>query len=108
MPAYSRSRSGPFVLHFQLQGFCNALRFALQCGQQPEAATFLLFAKLHEEWRRQATGRQVEDFPVLDPNASAADLLVVAETLLASSLAFLTPEQIDEKRAAFGFAATGN
>lgn len=104
-PIYRRSRSGPFVLHFQLQGFCNALRLALQCGHKPGATSFQVFAKLHTEWRNQATGRQIEDFPELDANASAADLLVVAETLLASSLAFLTPEQISEKRSAFGFAA---
>jgi len=58
-----------------------------------------MFAKI-------ASGPVVEFFPDIDEQTTPADILMIAEVLRASILAFLSPEEFENRREAFGFGST--
>jgi len=54
------------------------------------------------------SGPPVEGLPDIDENSDPVDVLMLVEVLRATLLAFLSPEEIDERRTALGFRPPGN
>jgi hypothetical protein len=99
-------RRGIFIASFQLDGICNALRLMLQCGASPGAATVALLEKLQGEFETLIKeGRIVERIPKASATMSTPELLAIAEVLRSSALVFLTPDEAEERKRTFGFAA---
>jgi hypothetical protein len=94
-------RSGRFLAYFQAVGVCEALRIALQTGNKPSKSTVDFLRKLREDAQHIATGNAFERLPVTDESSSPADLLVAAEVIRASMLAFLSPEEIESSEQSF-------
>jgi hypothetical protein len=97
-------RSGLFVLAAQLEGLCIALRHVVPTGLQPGKSSIDLLKKLYSDFASISTGSCIEGFPKPDDSLSPFDLLVIAETLRSTVMAFLTPEEAEEHGKTFGFS----
>jgi hypothetical protein len=96
-------RGALFIISFQLDGLCTALRYVVPAGLEPGLGTVALLRKLYEDYASISSKRPLAGFPPVDENLSAVDMLVVAETLRSTVLAFLTPDEIEERKQALGF-----
>ena len=99
-------RSGLFVLSFQIEGICTALRHAVPYGLPVGPLTIAMLRRFKGTFDSIAKGRPVEDLPDVDENTSPVDVLSVAEVLRATLMAFLSPEEVEERRVAIGFHPT--
>jgi hypothetical protein len=97
-------RTALFIVSFQLDGLCTALRYAVPYGLQPSSGTVALLRKLFEDYSNIASKHQLAGFPPIDETLGAVDTLVVAETLRSTVLAFLTPDELEDRKHALGFA----
>jgi hypothetical protein len=97
------NRSGLFILSFQLEGLCAALRHTVPHGLPPGRATVALLRKLYDDLDALHTGRAIERFPSIDDALSPVDVLSIAEMLRSTVVAFLTPEEREERHLEFGF-----
>jgi hypothetical protein len=61
--------------------------------------------KLLEDFSEKSDGCVLDNLPKLDENTSPVDLLIVAEILHSSLLAFLTPSEHDTRDRIFGFGS---
>jgi hypothetical protein len=105
MPERLIHRSGLFIISFQLDGLCTALRYTVPAGLQPAAGTVALLRKLYDDYASISTKRQLAGFPDINDDLSSVDLLSVAETLRSTVLAFLSPDELADRKRALGFAA---
>ena len=97
-------RSDRYILSYQLDGLCLALRLMIQFGATPGAKTLQLLTKLRTEVGKNVTGPAMKDVPDIDPHASLPELVAVAEVLRSTLQAFLSPEEVSEKRGPLGFS----
>lgn len=97
------NRSNNFVASYQIEGLCTALRVVVSSGAQPGKSARELLRCLRDGFVESGTGTTVEQIPEVTDSTPAADLLIIAEVLRATMLAFLTPEEIEENRGVFGF-----
>jgi hypothetical protein len=72
-------------------------------GQDPGKSARDVLRKLRDGWIKGASGSTVELIPDVTDESSPADVLVAAEILRVSMIAFLTPEEAEEQRGFFGF-----
>jgi hypothetical protein len=98
------NRSGLFIISFQLEGLCTALRMVIPNGLEPKAGTTALLKKLHDDFESLSTGRSLKDFPPIDESLSPVDVLVVAEVLRLTVLSFLSPDELSEQKQTFGLS----
>ena len=96
-------RSGPFLLVSQLEGLCLALRQVVPTGLEPGKVSVDLLKKLYSDFLLMHSGRAFEKLPEITDSISAFDMLVYAETLRSTMMAFLTPEETEEHNKSFGF-----
>jgi len=96
-------RTGLFIIAFQLEGLCSALRQVVPNGLQPSCATIALLKKLRDDFASISEGRSLENFPAIDDALSATDILVVAETLRSTVISFLTPDEQELRKQTLGF-----
>jgi hypothetical protein len=99
-------RGALFMISFQLDGLCTALRYVVPAGLAPGAGTIMLLRKLYDDYASISSQRQLAGFPSVDGNLSAVDLLAVAETLRSTVLAFLTPDELEDRKQVMGFSPT--
>ncbi len=97
-------RGSLFIISFQLDGLCTALRYVVPAGLEPGDGTVALLRKLHDDYASISSKRPLSGFPVIDRNLSAVDILAVAETLRSTVLAFLTPDEIEDRKQVLGFS----
>ena len=97
------TRSDAFLASFQSDALCRTLQALVLNGIEPGPEARSLLKSLRDEFVARATGRPCERIPDVTDATSGADLLVIAEVLRATDIAFLTPEEIED-RAAIGFA----
>ena len=97
-----KNRSNNFIVYFQIEGVCMALRQLVPHGVEPGPQTRQLVRNLHDGLVEVSSGKPIEHIPEVTDNTGPADLLVIAETLRSTMLAFLTPEEVKE-RGALGF-----
>jgi len=95
-------RSAEFLASFQLDALCRTLEVLVLNGIEPGPQARGLLKSLRDEFRARSTGRSAERIPDISDATCAADLLVIAEVVRATDIAFLTPEEIED-RAAMGF-----
>jgi hypothetical protein len=99
------SRSGRFILYFQADGVCNALRLAVQVCQTPGPETVALLQAMAEDARLIGEGNAFDRLPSITEDTSAVDMLVAAEVIRTSMQCFLSPEEVEEQRRVIGFGA---
>jgi hypothetical protein len=98
-------RSARFVLYFQTEGLCEALRLVLQSNSQPGPGTIQVLRALTDQAKEIGKGEPFKRLLEITESSPPADLLVAAELLRTTVLAHLSPEEINEQRQSFGFAA---
>ena len=99
-------RGALFIIAFQLDGLCTALRYVVPAGLEPGAGTIDLLRKLYDDYASISSKRPLAGFPTIDANLSAVDMLAVAETLRSTVLAFLTPDELEDRKQVLGFSPT--
>lgn len=100
------TRRGIFIVSFQLEGICTALRLIVQCHAEPGSATVAVLRKLQREFGDLvASGRVVSEIPEVTESMSAPELLAIAEVLRTSAMCFLSPDEADERKRSIGFSA---
>ncbi len=97
-------RGALFIISFQLDGLCTALRYVVPAGLRPGAGTIALLRKLHDDYASISSKRPLAGFPAIDDDLSAVDVLAVAETLRSTVLAFLTPDELEDRKQVLGFS----
>lgn len=96
-------RADRFVLAIQLERLCAALQLAVENHEQPGTTTAALLNKFRNDLLQIVPrGKCKEELPEVDENASAIDMLALAESIRGVVLAFLTPDESQE-RGSFGF-----
>jgi len=98
------TRSVEFIAYFQLEAICRHLRNLVLNGIDPGPETRGILKSLRDEFVQRTTGRPSDRIPDVAPDTASADLLAIAELVLATNTAFLTPEELEE-RATIGFVA---
>jgi hypothetical protein len=91
-------RSHLFIMSYQLEGICAGLRLTVPNGLSPGQVTVEMLKKVSTEFAAICRGRTVEDLPQISEASNPVDVLVMAETLRATLLAFLSPEELAEHR----------
>ena len=99
------NRSALLVMTFELEGLCNGLRCTVPNGLAPAATTVAIMNRLLEAFSRKAEGCVLDELPPLDENTTPVDLLIVAEMLRSTLMAFLTPDERDDRDRTFGFTS---
>ncbi len=102
------SRSNNFVASFQVEGLCQAIRALVLQGIDPGPAARQALRGLRDVFVAVGKGATIKLIPEVDDDSSPADLLVIAEVLRTTMIAFLTPEEAQEQRGHFGFHQSGN
>ena len=97
------TRTDRFILFFQLDGLCNALRLGVQAGQQPGTASLALLRKFRNDLLSNIQGVPTAGLPEIEEVADALDILALAEVMRTTIMAFLTPEELTEGKKAVGF-----
>jgi hypothetical protein len=103
----AQSRSNEFLASFQMQALCNSLKSLIAVGTDPGPEARALLKALREEFVGRCSGRAIDRIPDVTDDTSGAALLVIAEVLFFTNLAFLTPEEAEEQRR-FGFQIGSN
>ena len=98
------NRTGLFIISFQLEGLCTALRHCLACNLTPGPASVGLVQKLFDEFREISTGRWAERFPEISESLLPSDLLAIAETLRMTVVSFLSPQETEDRAQIVGFS----
>jgi hypothetical protein len=101
-------RSERFVLSYQLDGMCQALRLIIQLKEKPGVKTLQLLTKLRSEVGRNVTGQALKDVPDFDATTTLPELVAIAEFLRATMVAFLSPEETKERSGSMGFSPTAS
>jgi len=96
-------RSGLFLLSFQLEGLCTALRQVVPCGLPLGPQTVVVTQRLKGTFDSIASGPAVENLPDIDEDTAPVDILMLVKILRSTLLAFLSPEEIGERRSVLGF-----
>lgn len=96
------TRSEGFLSFFQCEAMCSHLRSLVLQGIEPGPEARDVLRSLRDDFVARTTGRPSERIPAITDETTPVDLLAVAELLLATNLAFLTPEELEE-RASMGF-----
>jgi hypothetical protein len=99
------TRSNNFVASFQIEALCQSLRTLAANRLEPGSAARGVLRSLRDGFVKSGTGTTVQHIPDVGDECSLADLIVIAELLRVSMIAFLTPEEADEQRGYFGFRA---
>ena len=100
------TRQGLFVVSYQVEGLCVALRLMVQSGNPAGPETRQLLRRLMSTFRSLVTsGPALEGIPEISDTTAAADLLSIAETLRTTALCFLTPEEHEERKRSIGFTS---
>jgi len=92
-----------FILSFQLEGLCTALRYTVPSGIPVGPETVAMTLRLKHAFEKVTSGEPVENFPDITSEWAASDVLMLVEVLRASLLAFLSPEEAEERTGVLGF-----
>jgi hypothetical protein len=96
------TRSEQFIVYFQLEAICRHLRSLLLNGIEPGPATLGIVKSLRDSSVGRTIGKASECIPEVNEKTASADLLAIAELVLATNVAFLSSEELEE-RARIGF-----
>ena len=102
-PGRNYNRSNLFVMSFQVEGLCTAMRTTVSVGGEPGPATLSLLKNLRDSFVSVGSGFTVEHIPSIHDGMNPHDALAAAEVLRTTILAFLSPEEAEEQRGVLGF-----
>ena len=105
-PAKPINRSNVFILAYQIEGLCSALRMTVPNGLKPGAGTIAILNKLIADLAGMSAGSFMTDLPKISAASDPVDVLAMAETIRTSVMAFMSPEEISEHQKAIGFHPT--
>jgi len=97
-PKVIATRSEEFIADFQLEALCRSLRTMIGAHVEPGPQSRQVLQSLRDEYVARVRGKSPERIPQVTDDTSAADLLMIAELVLATVKAFLTPEEIEERK----------
>lgn len=101
------TRQGFFLVSYQIEGLCVALRLMVQTGVSAGPQTReLLNNKLSVFRSLIMSGPGLDGLPDITDAIATADLLSIAEILRTTALCFLTPEEHEERRRSIGFTSS--
>ncbi len=92
------TRSIEFIAYFQLEAICHHLRNLVLSHIEPGPETRKVVKSLRDEFVNRTSGKPSERIPDVTADMSPADLLTVAEVVLATNVAFLTPKELEERK----------
>jgi hypothetical protein len=95
-------RSVRFVTSFQVDALCGALRDLVLHGIEPGPATRRLLKSLRDDCVARTSGGPTQWIPEVSDDVGPADLYAIAQVVRATNMAFLTPEEMQE-RTSIGF-----
>ena len=98
-------RSVLLVMAFEVEGLCTGLRQTVPNGLAPSATTLSIINKLLALFSEKAEGGVLDNLPALTPETTPVDILIVAEILRSTLMAFLTPDELNERDRKFGFTS---
>lgn len=96
-------RSNALIISFQLDGLCTALRQSIGRGLPPGPGALKTLQELHAAFALINTGPSLNVLQKIDSMSTPSDVLAFAEVLRATAAAFLSPDEVTEKRHAIGF-----
>jgi len=99
----ARHRTGLFILSIQLDRFCEVLREIVLRDLPLGPATISLAQRFKGRFESVTSGPAVEGIPDIDETLSGIDVLMIVEVLNATLLAFLSPEDVENRREFLGF-----
>jgi hypothetical protein len=108
-PGYkvNAKRSVGFIASFQMDALCAVLRELVLHGIEPGPATRGVLKSLRDEFVDKSSGTPIERIPEVSDDVGTSDLYAIAELVRATNMAFLTPEEMQE-RGAMGFPVSGS
>jgi hypothetical protein len=96
------TRTHEFLASFQIDGVCGTLQQLVPRGIEPGPELRAMLQRLRDDFVGRCTGRAIDMIPEVTSTTFAVDLLAVAEVLRATNIAFLTPDE-QQERTRFGF-----
>lgn len=102
VPVFSSQRTDVFVLSFQLESLCDALRLIVQTGSTPGKDVRDAINNMRNYLIENMTGKTTSHIPAIAEDGNTADMLIVAELVRGSLLSMMSPDEIAE-RGKFGF-----
>ena len=97
------TRTDRFVLSYQLEGLCIALRLAVEVQQEMDGTILGLLKRARQHFDSIIVrGRVAQDLPDVDGGISLVGALALAETFRMTLLAFLTPEELEDAKQTMG------
>lgn len=103
--AKNHNRSNLFIASYQVEGLCDALRRTISVGAQPGPESLKFLKSLRDAIVSVGSGLTIEHLPEISLDMNAHDVLAAAEVLRTTIIAFLSPEEVQDHRGAFGFHA---
>ena len=97
-PKAVTTRSIEFIAQFQVEALCACLRTLILARAEPGPQTRQVVKSLRDELVSRCSGKPSERIPEVTDSTNASDLLMIAELVRATGIAFLTPEEIQERR----------
>ena len=98
------TRSDEFLAYFQHEAMCSHTRSLVLHGIEPGPQARDIIRDLRDVFVARTVGRATNQIPAITEETSSVDLLAITEVVLATTIAFLTPEELEE-RASMGFHA---
>lgn len=93
-------------MYFQASGLCEALRLAVQMGQNPGKSTIDLIRKSRENAQQIGSGAAFDRLPEITEESPVVDVLVAVEVLRATLLAFMSAQEIEENKQSFSILSS--
>lgn len=91
------TRSIEFIAFFQIEAVCRHLRSLVLNGIEPGPETRSVLKSLRDELVGRTTGSTSARIPAVTDQTVPADLLTIAELILATNIAFLSPEELADR-----------
>jgi len=92
------TRTHEFIASFQIDGVCGALQELVPHGIEPGPDLRAMLQSLRDDFVGRCKGRSIDLIPPVTDSTSGVDLLAIAEVLRATNIAFLTPDEQQERR----------
>ena len=96
-------RSALLMLAFQLEGICTGLKLCIDSQIAPGDKVKQLISNVRNDVIEMSSGNTMDNIPDLEGEITLADLVILAETLRSTVMAFLTPVEREEHGKSFGF-----
>ncbi len=88
------SRSGRFILHFQIQSLLESLTNVSASNSEITSVTREVVRKVRNDMLKITSGTSIESIPEINDDVTSADLLIIVALLNGTSKSFLSEEEL--------------